>query len=174
MSRSLICGCSITQNNGLWMQETQPQVQKLIEAVRTEQQTTASVRRLLQSAEQQGFNASSLLPAHLRPKRKPSAEQKQVQALQRQLADQQDNCTRLQRLKTHAVTSFSEVRCCMSNLVVPLSPPHGLANPIYCCLQNNHQVQTRANYFPLMAFLQQATATCIFLSSGRIRGVNRQ
>ena len=115
-------------------------MQRLTEAVRAEQQTTASVRQLLQSAEQQGFDASSLLPAHLRPKRKPSAEQKQVQALQRQLADQQDECTRLQRLQTHAVTSFSEVRCCMSTLVVPLSKPHGLAYPIYRCLQNKHEV----------------------------------
>ena len=115
-------------------------MQNLTEAVQAEQQTTASVRQLLQSAEQQGFDASSLLPAHLRPKKKPNAEQKQMQALQRQLADQQNDCTRLQRLQTHAVTSFSEVRCCMSTLLVLLCKPHGFAYPIYHCLHSKDEV----------------------------------
>ncbi len=115
-------------------------MQNLTEAVQAEQQATASVRQLLQSAEQQGHDASSLLPAHLRPTRKPSAEQKQVQALQRQLADQKDDCTRLQRLQMHAVTSFSEVRCCMSTLLVLLCKPHGFAYPIYHCLHSKDAV----------------------------------
>ncbi len=115
-------------------------MQNLTEAVQAEQQTTASVRQLLQSAEQPGYDASSLLPAHLRPTRKPSAEQKQVQALQRQLADQKDDCTRLQRLQMHAVTSFSEVRCCMSTLLVLLCKPHGFAYPIYHCLHSKDEV----------------------------------
>ena len=115
-------------------------MQNLTEAVQAEQQTTASVRQLLQSAEQPGYDASSLLPAHLRPTRKPSAEQKQVQALQRQLADQKDDCTRLQRLQMHAVTSFSEVRCCMSTLLVLLCKPHGFAYPIYHYLHSKDEV----------------------------------